>query len=68
MLEEELMRLQGELIRNSQCQAPVDGGGGTSSAVIDNAKTLGTIIALKQEVGAAQDIGRDGNKSCTQRI
>ena len=54
-LEEELVRLQGELIRNSQCQAPVDGGGGSSSAVIDDAKSLGTVVALKQEVGAAQD-------------
>ena len=53
-LEQELVRLQGELIHSSQCKAPVNGGGGSSSAV-DDAKAHGTIAALLQEVGAARD-------------
>ena len=54
-LEEELVRLQGELIRSAHCQAPVGGGGGVPSAVIDDSKAQGTIVALQHEVGAAQD-------------
>ena len=58
-LEEELVRLQGELIRSSsQCQALIDGGGGSTPAVIDDAKAQGTMFALTQELRAAQDSER----------